>query len=373
MAYPKSKKKKQAELDYPSYLRLDRLLGAQERLSAKGGKAAAHDEMLFIIVHQAYELWFKQILFEMDRIQSEFSGRVVNDKSLRMILGGLDRIQCILELLPKQLDILETMTPLDFLDFRSLFRTASGFQSMQFREFEIRLGLRDEDRVMYANKAYTSYLSARDQKFVATLNKKPSLFEQLEQWLARTPFVEMGGYRFWSDYKKAVGEMLDADEKAIGSDKALNKEVRAAEMAKLNVTRQRFDELWNWFGQKKKPANDGLSWRLSGRALQAALFITLYRDQPVLQMPYRIISRLMDIDETLTLWRYRHALMTQRMLGHKMGSGGTSGPDYLLQTAQKQRVFKDFFGLTTFLIPRSRLPELPNAVEAKMGFVYSGK
>lgn len=364
------RKKKNTDVDYPSYLQLDRLLTAQSRLSEQKG-TPAHDEMLFIVVHQVYELWFKQILFEMDRIQKEFSGKVVGDKSLRMILSGLDRIMSILEILPRHMDILETMAPLDYLDFRSLFRTASGFQSMQFREFEIRLGVREEDRVMYANRPYTSYLKGADQRFVEKLQKTPSVFDQVEAWLTRTPFVEMGGYRFWDSYKKAVTDMLAHDEKQIAGDKELGDEIRAAEMAKLNNTRQQFQNFWALFGQKK-PAND-IGWRLSGKALQAALFVNLYRDQPVLQMPYRILSRLMDIDEIVTLWRYRHALMTQRMLGLKMGSGGTSGPDYLLQTAQKQRVFKDLFAITTFFIPRSKLPELPAAVEAKMGFAYSGK
>lgn len=362
-----AKKRKSKDVDYPSYLQLDKLLTAQSRLSEQKG-TPAHDEMLFIVVHQVYELWFKLILFEMDRIQKQLSGKVVGDKSLRMILAGLDRIVSVLEILPRHMDILETMAPLDYLDFRSLFKTASGFQSMQFREFEIRLGVREEDRVMYACRAYTSYLKNEDKIHVEKLQKQPSLFDQLEGWLTRTPFVEMGGYRFWESYKKSVADMLAQDEKMIKGDKTLSKEIREIELAKLNSTREQFDSFWNMFSQKK-PAND-IGWRLSGKALQAALFINLYRDQPVLQMPYRILSRIMDIDEIVTLWRYRHALMTQRMLGLKMGSGGTSGPDYLLQTAQKQRVFKDLFAITTFFIPRSKLPELPEEVETKMGFAY---
>src|SRR5690606_10582046 len=91
------------------------------------------------------------------------------------------------------------------------------------------------------------------------------------------------------------------------------------------------------------------SWRLSKKALYAALFINLYRDQPALQLPFRILSALMDMDETMTVWRYRHALMAQRMLGMKTGSGGSTGHDYLALTAQKHRVFADLFTLTTFL------------------------
>ncbi len=111
-----------------------------------------------------------------------------------------------------------------------------------------------------------------------------------------------------------------------------------------------------------------MPWRLSSKALHAALFIMLYRDQPVLQQPFKILNALMDIDETMALWRYRHALMVQRMLGMKMGSGGSSGHDYLVQTAAKNRIFLDLFALSTFMIPRSTLPKLPQEVEQKMGF-----
>jgi tryptophan 2,3-dioxygenase len=106
--------------------------------------------------------------------------------------------------------------------------------------------------------------------------------------------------------------------------------------------------------------------------LQAALFINLYRNEPVLQLPFRLLSGLMDIDETLTHWRYRHALMVQRMIGRKVGTGGSSGHDYLRQTAERHRIFGDLFALSTFFIPRSRLPALPAAMRQAMGYTYAG-
>jgi tryptophan 2,3-dioxygenase len=146
----------------------------------------------------------------------------------------------------------------------------------------------------------------------------------------------------------------------------LGREARQMELTKLENTQKQFDLL---FTRKTK---EKLPWRLSQKALQAALLINLYRDQPVLQVPFKILSSLMDIDETMTLWRYRHALMVQRMLGMKMGSGGSSGHDYLVETAAKNRVFLDLFALSTFMIPRSALPKLPQSVEEKMGFRYAG-
>src|SRR5262249_31129763 len=97
-------------------------------------------------------------------------------------------------------------------------------------------------------------------------------------------------------------------------------------------------------------------WRMSLAAVQAALFITVYRDEPVLQLPFRLLTALMDIEETLTLWRYRHALMVRRMIGVRVGRGGSSGYDSLTQTADRHQIFGDFSHLSTSLTPRSLVP-----------------
>ena len=145
-------------LTYAQHLRLDRLLSSQERQSALKGQPA-HDEMLFIIVHQAYELWFKLILFELDRIQEIFAGPVADDREIGQAVHGLSRITRIQKLLIEQLDVMESMTPLDFLDFRDLLFPASGFQSLQFRLLETRLGLTRAERLTYADKPYDAMLS----------------------------------------------------------------------------------------------------------------------------------------------------------------------------------------------------------------------
>lgn len=356
--------KKPKDINYKSYLQLPTLLAAQQPVSGCGGQAFAHDEMLFIIVHQTYELWFKQVLFELDRVQALFSRETVEDKDLRIISAGLGRVVEILQHLVRQIDLLETMTPLDFLDFRNVFRSASGFQSLQFRELEIRLGLRSADRAAYDGKAYSSYLPEEDRKVVAALEAKASLFDQVDGWLSRTPFVATGGFDFWAAYRQAVADMVAGDKKNIAANDSFGDAARQMEMAKLDNLQKQFDALFSDNPKEKLP------WRLSPNALRAALFINLYRDYPVLQVPSKILSDLMDIDETMTLWRYRHALMVQRMLGMKMGSGGSSGHDYLLQTAAKNRIFLDLFALSTFMIPRSMLPVLPPEVEKKMGFSY---
>lgn len=352
---------KEPDLSYKSYLDLGTLLQAQKPLSP------AHDEMMFVVLHQTYELWFKLILFELDRVQGVFGNPVVKDSDLRVVSASLSRITDILRLLVRQLDIMETMTPLDFLDFRHVFRSASGFQSMQFRQIEVRLGLQHDARVGYDGKSFENFLPTEDRNALHEVMKKTSLVDQVGNWLSRTPFVEMTGFSFWQSYRQAVIDMLENDRKAIGANTQMPDAAREMELNKLKGMQAQFDLL---FGEGE---GEPLPWRFGKPALQAALFINLYRDQPALQIPFKILSDLMDVDELMALWRYRHALMAQRMLGTKMGSGGSTGHDYLAATATKHRIFKDLFGISTFLIPRSKLPPLPPHVEASMGFKYWDK
>ena len=113
--------------------------------------------------------------------------------------------------------------------------------------------------------------------------------------------------------------------------------------------------------------------RLSYRATLAALMINLYRDEPILHQPFRLLTSLVEMDEMLTTWRYRHAQMVLRMLGKKIGTGGSSGYDYLQATANRHHIFSDFHNISTLLIPRSELPEIPEEVKEKLGFYYSSQ
>ena len=348
---------------YSDYLRLDTLLAQQVRESERAG-TPAHDEMLFIVVHQAYELWFKLILHELDRIQEDFGQDSLEDERLGRIVHGLDRIHEILKLLVQQLDVLETMTPLDFLDFRDLLSPASGFQSVQFRAIEIRLGLRQEDRLKLGDKRFDMLLSDHDRKKVAAAEAGPKLVDQLERWLARTPFVELSGYAFSTAYREAVIRSLMADSEQLRATAGLSEAQREAETGAIAAALNRFNAIF-------APQSDNALWRMSFAAVQAALFIIVYRDEPVLQLPFRLLAALMDIEETMALWRYRHALMVRRMIGVKIGTGGSSGHDYLRQTSERHQIFSDLFQLSSYLIPRSLLPPLPPAVKARMGFAYA--
>jgi hypothetical protein len=131
----------QEPMYYSTYLSLDKVLNSQQPVSFQSNNAPAHDEMLFIIIHQAYELWFKQILFELDYVTTVFSKEKINDNSedINLVRHRLHRIIKIFELLNQQVSVLDTMTPLDFLEFRNLLTPSSGFQSKQFRLIEAKL------------------------------------------------------------------------------------------------------------------------------------------------------------------------------------------------------------------------------------------
>ncbi|WP_193369176.1 tryptophan 2,3-dioxygenase family protein [Pelagibius marinus] len=355
-------------LYYADYLQLDRLLGAQAPESVRLGKPA-HDEMLFIVVHQAYELWFKQILHEMTRIDAIFAAENLDDRDIGRAVAALERIERVLKLLIAQLDVLETMTPLDFLEFRDLLFPSSGFQSLQFRLIEMGLGLRRQDRIGFEAKPFDARLSEADRAKLREAEKRPNLSDRIEAWLERTPFVELGGYKFQEAYRAAVARMLDQDTATLRGSAQIAEEEKTAGLAALEAARVRFEAIYDE-ARHAELVKEG-AWRLSWRALQAALFINLYRDEPVLQLPFRLLSLLMDIDETMTAWRYRHALMAQRMIGMKLGTGGSSGHDYLAEAARRYRVFGDLFALSTFLIPRSALPPLPEPLRNVMGYSYS--
>ncbi len=357
-------------LYYTDYLQLDALLDAQHRKSAEYGQPA-HDEMLFIIVHQAYELWFKQILFEVDSVISLLSTDPVEEKNIGICVARLQRVIEIQKVLIDQLRILETMTPLDFLDFRDFLFPASGFQSIQFRMLEIRLGLQSDTRLRYNQAAYHSRVSPKHREQLIAAEGQETLFTALENWLERTPFLETGSYRFWEEYRSAVQAMLAGDREVIENNPTLSAEEKAAQLREQEGTTAHFEAIFD--AERHAALQEDGTRRLSHRATLAALFISLYRDEPILALPYRLINTLVDVDELMTTWRYRHALMVHRMIGTKIGTGGSSGYHYLKSTAESHRIFKDLTNLSTFLIPRHTLPSLPQELRRTLGFSHSEK
>src|SRR5580704_14858131 len=173
---------------YSDYLQLEKILDAQQPESDKQG-VPAHDEMLFIIIHQTYELWFKQLLYEIDSVIAIFGAPALNDNSpeLQTIVHRLSRCATILKVLVHQIDVMETMTPMDFQDFRDLLAPASGFQSWQFKLLEARLGLKYEHR--FGQEYYLSQLRQPEIDLIRSAEEEASLLQLLNGWLERMPFL----------------------------------------------------------------------------------------------------------------------------------------------------------------------------------------
>ena len=352
---------------YKDYLGLNKILDSQKLISDEY-EQHAHDEMLFIIVHQVYELWFKQIIYELDSILDIFSKKDVVESNIGTSISRLNRIIEIQKILVDQIRILETMTPMDFLDFRDFLVPASGFQSVQFRKIENKLGLLSDNRFSYGGENYKSYLNKSDHEEVKNSEYQNTLFELIEKWLERTPFLNWGKTSFWKEYETAVNKMLSDDRAIIESNNKLSDNEKKKYLNEYKKTELSFGVVLDESEHSKMVKNG--TWRLSYKATQAALLILLYRDQPILHNPYLLITKLADVDELFTTWWHRHVLMVSLMIGKKIGTGGSTGSTYLSKTAQKHRIFSDLSDLTTFLIPRSALPKLPSKIKDQLNFYF---
>jgi len=359
---------KYSSIHYNSYLQIDKITSAQSLRSEELGQPA-HDEMLFIITHQVYELWFKQINHELRAIVKDFSADQLNETNVGTVVSRLNRIIEIMKLLVQQVGIIETMTPLDFLDFRNYLFPASGFQSFQFREMEVMLGLKENRRITYNDKPYHCVFANSAKSTLENLEESNSLSDLVEDWLERTPFLEFESFNFIEEYQKAVKHMLENEQNAINASEILSTENKTMRLRMLGDTSTYFANIMDEKQHDAMVADGKLN--ISYKATIAALFINLYRDEPILHLPFQLLSKLVEIDDQLTTWRYRHAQMVMRMLGKKVGTGGSSGHEYLASTAAKHHIFADFHNVSTLLIPRSELPILPEKFKRNLGFHFS--
>lgn len=361
---------KYTSIHYHNYLELEKILSAQKLRSAMDGEPA-HDEMLFIIIHQVYELWFKEIIHDLDSVMDMFRMEDVDEKSIRIAVARLERIIEIQKILIQQIRVLETMTSLDFLDFRNYLFPASGFQSHQFRKVELMLGLKEDKRITYNQESYTEAFEKKKKSELQELERSDSMLDLLEAWLERTPFLEFKNFNFLEEYRAAVKIMLEEESMAISNSDMLTEEEKKMRLQMLGDTDSYFATVLDEHKHNQLIEKGEL--RVSYKATMAALLINLYRDEPILQMPYLLISRLLEVEDLLTGWRFRHAQMVMRMLGRKTGTGGSSGHKYLKETADKHKIFIDFHNISTLLIPRSKLPELPPELKKELGFYFTEK
>lgn len=251
-------------LSYGSYLQVPALLELQNPLSMP----PHHDEMLFIIIHQVYELWFKQIKHELEAIMRHLEAE--NDGGLLKAGKAFHRIHTIQRILEQQVDVLETMTPQEFNEFREHLNPASGFQSMQFREIEFLGGLKKTDALKHLEMTPTQ------REVLESRLSAPTLYDAVFALLHRRGF-------------------------------------------KVETHDQKI-----------------------------AALRTIYEDSGKYYDLYMFMEDLIEFDERLLLWRGRHVRMVERMIGSKMGTGGSPGVAYLATTLDK-KMFPELWEVRTYL------------------------
>ena len=352
---------------YINYLDLDKVLDAQHPLSGEG-KEAAHEEMLFIIIHQTYELWFKQMLHEIDSVMDLFRNDQINESNVGVIVRRMDRVNKIMTTLVGQLDILETMTSLDFLDFRHHLSPASGFQSHQFRKLEVMLGLKIKKRHQFGGCPYHAQFEGEKKEEILNLEEGESLFTLVEKWLERIPFLNMEGFDFTQKYERAVNAMLEKEISTISNSPILTEQDREIRIRMIEENRKYFESVLDE-NEHNKAMEEGET-KLSYKATMSALLINLYRDQPILHLPYQFLRSVVELDHKIATWRFRHVQMVEKMLGQKIGTGGSSGQGYLKKTVDQHKLFTDLANISTLMISRSYLPELPQNIKETLGFNY---
>ncbi|XP_070198004.1 tryptophan 2,3-dioxygenase-like isoform X2 [Littorina saxatilis] len=358
---------KDGTMSYHTYLKLQGLLHCQEMASAQHGKEV-HDEHLFIITHQAYELWFKQILFEIDSVRNLFSQPILDESKMLQILNQLNRVVLILKLLVDQFHILETMTPLDFMEFRVYLSSASGFQSLQFRLMENKLGVKEESRVKYNQQHYLNVFN--DPESIQQLKdslEQPSLFALVDKWLERTPGLSEKTFRFWEIYRHSVTRWLE-DAFFQPAQRETDEKLKETLMADYLKQKDSFESIFD-VSKYNAQVQRGER-RLSHRGFQGAMLISLYRDEPRFNQPFQMLTLLMDIDSLMTKWRYNHVMLVQRMIGSKVGTGGSSGYQYLRSTiSDRYKVYLDLFNLSTYLIPRAYIAPMTERMKRRLSLL----
>jgi tryptophan 2,3-dioxygenase len=355
-----------SSLHYKNYLQLDKILDAQKLESTSRGNEA-HEEMLFIIIHQAYELWFKQILHELESVMQHFRKEKIDEENIGLIVGRVERTNKIMSVLVDQIEILETMTSLDFLDFRHHLSPASGFQSHQFRRIELMLGLKIQKRHQFGGCPYHAQFQDDKKEQILNLEEADSLFILVEKWLERIPFLNMEDFDFIQKYEEAINKMLEKEINNISSS-ILNDQDKELRIRMIEENRKYFNRVLD-----KKEHDQAILDRettLSYKATMSALLINLYRDEPILHLPYQLLRSLVELDHKIASWRFRHVQMVEKMLGQKIGTGGSSGQGYLKETVDKHKVFTDLANISTLMISRSYLPDLPYHVKENLGFNY---
>ena len=340
---------------YWDYIRVETLLSLQAGIGG-GEEELSNDEVMFVVVHQVDELWFKLILREMVTVRGLFARAPVPEQALASAVRGIRRM--------------ETMTTRDYLAFRDKLTGASGFQSAQMREIEIVMGLPEAERVplghegsyLTALKEYDGSDSPALRRVRARLADKPSLREAVLEWIHRTPI--QGSTPGQPDDAAVVRSFAEA---YLATHRAAVERGLAGAMAqsRTEADRKRLEER---AAQEVASARGYLlaadspeeSRAQASRVRCALVFIESYRELPLLAWPREVIDGLTSFEQAFVIFRQRHARMVERMIGRRTGTGGSAGVEYLDATALRYRVFRELWAVRTLLVRAQDLPPLEN-------------
>jgi len=357
---------------YWDYIRVEDLLALQDGIERDESKLV-NDEVLFITVHQVFELWFKLILREVRAARDLFLPERVAEQELSGAVRSLKRTGTILRVANIHWDVIETMPTREFLAFRTKLLPASGFQSAQLRQIEILMGLPEGERISLgpAGASGSGYQAALRgpggtdspalERVRRALADVPSLRDAIDAWLWRTPIdgceathpqAEARLTAFLERFLAAHASEIDlnADHAmAIADDDKSRVELRRRYETEKDMVRAFFTPSEVEGGARRR------------RIRAAMLFIETYRELPLLAWPRELLEAIVELEQRFVIFRQRHARMVERIIGRRTGTGGSSGVDYLDSTALKYRVFRDLWAIRTLQVRRAAAPELENA------------
>ncbi|KAF4526211.1 hypothetical protein B566_EDAN001896 [Ephemera danica] len=373
---------------YNAYLQLDKVLDAQRMVSAEDGRAV-HDEHLFIITHQAYELWFKQIIFELDSIRKLFDNEDLAETQTLELLKRLNRIVLILKFFTRfttsQIIFYPVGGPGDDLRDDDTSRL-HGFprlsvSSFRFPEFAVSSTgeqARGQTGKFTVDSSSTECNITRTTRACLGTMMQPWRCCELPRRNPRSPSWWNAGWNapLDSNLRDSIFGENTSIRYSNCSISSVAREANECDAAARAFYLQDHDKRKQIFDSIFQPGiHEALirrgERRFSHRALQGAIMITFYRDEPRFSQPHQLLMLLMDIDSLITKWRYNHVIMVQRMIGSQnLGTGGSSGYQYLRATlSDRYKVFIDLFNLSTFLIPRSYIPPLSRDMKTRLSSV----
>lgn len=342
---------------YAEYLRVHELLALQDG-GPHNERVLSSDEHHFVVVHQAFELWFSRVLFELRSARDLLATPPVPESAIPGVVHQLERVAEIFRLLTSQWKVMETLAPQEFLAFRDELGTASGFESFQMRELELLLGLGVGDRVggmdpvaHFRRLAGDSEAAAAAWARIERTIAEPDINEVLTAWLARTPIHGSG--------PEDEGD-AEVVRDFVTGHLARMEELNAAHLERFAAVGQTdLDAVRGRFAASEAAARDFLlPDGEPNRARAGLLFIETYRDLPLLAWPRRLIDMVVELEEGILLFRAHHARMVERIIGRRVGTGGSSGVDYLDATL-RYRIFTDLWQVRTLLLKRAAVPDVP--------------